>query len=57
MSAVEAALQRSGSGEPSATEINKGPFGPALVQFFEMVRTAEGQIAEIRQHLGREAKS
>ena len=57
MNGVVAALQGSGSGAPPATEINKGPFGPDFVQFFEMVRTAEGQIADVREHLGREAKS
>jgi hypothetical protein len=56
MSAVEAALQSSGGAAPGA-EIGRGPFGPALVQFFDSVRTAEAQIAEIRGRLGREAKS
>ena len=56
MSMVEAALQQSGSAAPAA-EIDRGAFGPALMRFFEKVRMAEVQIAEIRGHLGREAKS
>jgi len=36
--------------------INTGPFGPALVRFYETVRTAEVKIAEIPDNSGREAK-
>ena len=57
MSVVEAALQNSGSATPEEQEIDKGPFGPALVRFFDMVRMAEAQITGIRGRLGREAKS
>jgi len=56
MNIVEAALENAGSAAPGA-EINTGPFGPALVRFYETVRTAEVKIAEIRGQLGREAKS
>ncbi len=56
MGVVEAALQRSGSAAPGA-EINTGPFGPALVRFFDMARMAEVQIAAIRGRLGRNEKS
>lgn len=56
MRVVEAALQRSDSAAP-AEETNRGPFGPALVKFFDTMRMAEGQIAAIRGRLGREAKS
>ena len=56
MRAVEAALQHAGNAEPGA-EINTGPFGPALVRFFDMVRMAEVQIAAIRGRLGREERS
>jgi hypothetical protein len=57
MRVVEAALQHSGSATPAADKINKGPFGPALVRFFDTVRTAEAQITAIRGRLGLEAKS
>ncbi len=56
MSAVEAALQHAGGAAPGA-EIDRGSFGPALVRFFDSVRAADAQIAEIRERLGREAKS
>jgi hypothetical protein len=56
MGLVQAALQDSGD-SPPAGEAYAGPFGPALVQFFDMVRTAEGQIAAIRARLGRGAAS
>jgi len=56
MSVVEAALQHSGGAAPGE-EIDRGPFGPALVRFFDMVRMAEVQIAGIRGRFGREAKS
>ena len=56
MSVVEAALQHSGSAAPAA-EINTGPFGPALVRFFDMVKIAEVQIAAIRGRLGQGEQS
>jgi len=56
MSAVETALEHAGGAAPGA-EIDKGSFGPALVRFFDSVRAADAQIAEIRGRLGREAKS
>lgn len=56
MSVVEAALQNSGSSAPVA-EINTGPFGPALMRFFDMVRSAEVQLVAIRGRLGRGEKS
>lgn len=56
MNEVETALQQQADGAPAAA-INTGPFGPALVRFFDRLRMAEVQIAEIRARLGREAKS
>lgn len=56
MRTVEAALQDPDSAAPGA-EINTGPFGPALVKFFDMVRMAEVQIAAIRGRLGQEKRS
>jgi len=56
MNAMEAALQGAGGTAPPA-EMNKGAFGPALAQFFDMVRSAETQVAEIRGRLGHGAKS
>jgi len=55
MNIVEAALENAGSAAPGRDQY--GPFGPALVRFYETVRTAEVKIAEIRGQLGREAKS
>jgi len=54
MGRVEAALQHPDGAAPAA---NTGPFGPALVRFFNMARTAESQIAAIRARLGRGAAS
>jgi hypothetical protein len=56
MSLVEELLQRTGDAAPGE-EINKGPFGPALVRFFDMVQMAGMQVAAIRQRLGQEHKS
>ena len=56
MRVVEAALQHAGDAAPAAG-INSGPFGPALVRFFDMVRMAEVQTAAIRGRFGREEKS
>ncbi|MCX7171641.1 MAG: hypothetical protein NTY41_15530 [Proteobacteria bacterium] len=56
MRVIELALQQAGSAAPGA-EIKTGPFGSALVKFFDAVRTAEVQIAELRGRFGREARS
>lgn len=55
MRVVEAALQHAGDAPPGA-EINTGPFGPALVRFFDKARVAEVQIAALRGSLGRGKK-
>jgi hypothetical protein len=52
MDLVQAALKDSGDATPPAATY-AGPFGPALAQFYDMVRTAEAQIAAIRLRLGR----
>lgn len=57
MSKVEAALQQQADGAAPVAAINTGPFGPALVRFFDRLKMAEVQIAEIRTRLGRAAKS
>lgn len=53
---VEAALQHPDRTIPEKKG-NDGPFGPVLLRFFDMVRTAEMQITTIREQLGRGARS
>ncbi len=50
---VEAALQSPADSVSHAVE--KGPFGPALLRFFESIRMAETQIAAVRGKLKHEA--
>jgi hypothetical protein len=50
VSTVEAALNAK-EGTPLSAEVKRGPFGAALARFFETVRQAEAQIAELRSHL------
>jgi hypothetical protein len=52
--AVEAAL-RSRDGARLSPAVQKGPFGRALRRFFETVRRAETDIAQVRGELDREA--
>jgi hypothetical protein len=54
VAAVEAALR---SGDPSraassSTAVSRGPFKGALQGFFDQVRKAESQLAELRAQLG-----
>ena len=48
--AVEVALSAK-EGTPLSAEAQRGPFGAALVRFFQTIRGAEAQIAELRSHL------
>jgi hypothetical protein len=47
------------TGEPTrnANPLRGGPFGTAMQRFFDTVRGAEGQLAELRGQLGRGPKS
>ncbi len=55
MHTIAAALRKPEQGALT-DPIAKGPFGPALLRFFETARSAETQIATIRGRLTREAQ-